>query len=101
MSSPLNVVRDEITNVATIFDTTADIIGHEAEAATNRTFDAPMAGRKYADCGTAVHSGYQKIAASLGDWQSRSHDIAKTMRAAVAQYGAHDQRNATNLAGEH
>jgi hypothetical protein len=101
MSTPLNVERDEVTNVATIFDTTADTIEHEAEGATGCTFDGPLAGRKYTANGTAVHGGYRKIAASLQDWTKQSHNIAKTMRAAVTQYGADDAKNGDNLAGQH
>ncbi len=101
MSTPLNVKRDEVTNVATIFDTTADTIEHEAEAAARCTFDGPMAGREYTANGTAVHGGYEKIAASLRDWNTQSRGIATTMRAAVAQYGAGDDKNADNLTGQH
>ena len=101
MSAPLNVDRDEITNVATIFDTTADIIEYEGVAASECTFDGPMAGREYTESGTAIHSGFGKIAASLRDWQSQSKGIAGSMRTAVTRYGADDRNNADILAGEH
>ncbi len=100
MSAPLNVERDEVTNVATIFDTTADIIEYEGVAAARCAFDGPMAGRIYTESGTAIHGGFDKLAASLADWQSQSQGIAKSMRAAMTQYGAQDRHNADTLAGE-
>lgn len=99
MSGPLSVGRDEITNVATIFDTTADTIEYESSAASRCTFDGPMAGRNYTESGTAIHGGFDKIAASLRDWHSRSEGIAKSMQAAVIRYGADDRDNADTLAG--
>jgi len=101
MTAPLNVERDEITNVATIFDTTADAIEHQADAATHCTFDGPLAGRMYTESGTAVHGGYQKIATSLQEWTMQSQSIATTMRNAVRQYGTSDDTNANTLSGQH
>ena len=101
MTTPLNVERDEITNVATIFDATADTIEHQAEAATHCTFDGPLSGRTYTESGTAVHGGYLKIAAALQEWTKQSKSIATTMRSAVGQYGQSDDKNANTLTGQH
>ncbi len=100
MSAPLDVERDEITNVAMVFDTTADVIEYEGAAAARCAFDGPMAGRNYTESGTAIHGGFGKIAASLAEWQSQSQGIAKSMRAAMTRYDAQDRHNADTLAGE-
>lgn len=96
----MNVDRDEITNVATIFESTADTIGYEGAAAARCTFDGPMAGRKYAASGAAIHRGVDKIAASLQNWESQSRGIGKAMRDGVTQYGHHDRQNAETLTAE-
>lgn len=99
MSVPLNVERDEITTVATVFETTAEIIGSQADAVAQCGFDGRRAGRNYAHSGTAIHGGYQKVAAALQNCATQSHDLADTLRGAVAHYGASDQQNASDLGG--
>ncbi len=100
-NTPLNVERDEITNVAAVFSATADVIAAQRQLVAACTFNGPMAGRKYTDSGTAVHGGYQKVATVLQKWQEQSTGLATSLRSAAGQYGAGDHAAATDLAVQH
>jgi len=97
-NTPLNVERDEITNVASVFSATVDVIAAQRQLVAACTSNGPMAGRKYTDSGTAVHGGYQKVATVLQKWQEQSTGLATSLRSAAGQYGAGDHAAATDLA---
>lgn len=101
MSTPLNVQRNEITGVAITYDATADVIDCVGQSVAGCTFDGPMAGRKYAESGAAVHAGYMKVASSLQEWTKQVHDIASALRGATSGYGSTDTAAAANLTGQH
>lgn len=100
MSTPLNVERDEIIGVAAVYDATADVIDSVGQSVARCTFDGPMAGRKYADSGVAVHGGYTKVVTSLQECTTGAHAIATALRAAAGLYAAGDSAAATDLTGQ-